>query len=521
MNGEQLASLVSRRRQTLSEKIATAKPIVLPVAKRFAHRISKDKLGYADPGSQMLSIDEEAMTARFVVTTSNIDRDGDIVVTDGIELDEFRRNPVVLFAHGQDPAIGSMPVGRCIAIERFPERLEAVIQFDGADPQAMLIYSKVKRGYLNSTSIGFMPLEGEELSDAASEYWYPGVRFDRSSLLEISIVPTPANSEAIVVGRSIHPIQQGAAVGRTQRKRKQAKVAAIAVKDAPPQEETPQIPPAQEGQQVQPDANIQAILLPKAQYQEQGAAEQWAKNHGFDVSMPVDQPDNWAFVQFAADECQADSADSKDLGDGVMGVTCTQQTEQGTQDQTPPAQEMQNADNTGKSAKVCGGACGCGTKAVAPQTVPSLNLPELADLLAKSYAALRKAEGMNEANGQDGGYAADQSDEPAPEEEGAKTPHGHQCLTALIAHMDEHIPMLDQPKIKAFYEATIAKAQSLMASIYGNGGGGEEEEEEEEGEEGEELEETDDDEEEKSFAALLPGLNTLNRRLLNITGGVE
>jgi len=45
------------------------------------------------------AIDLEAKTVDFVVSTEDVDRDGDIIRSEGWELDAFRQNPVVLWAH--------------------------------------------------------------------------------------------------------------------------------------------------------------------------------------------------------------------------------------------------------------------------------------------------------------------------------------------------------------------------------------------------------------------------------------
>jgi len=126
---------------------------------------------------------------RFVITTSTPDREGDVVAADGVETTGFMSNPVVLFAHDYH----SLPIGRCVDLTREPTRLLATIEFAAADlnPMAEQIYGLVKAGYLRAVSIGFRPLEWTYDEQRG------GVNFVKVELLEISVVPVPANAEAL------------------------------------------------------------------------------------------------------------------------------------------------------------------------------------------------------------------------------------------------------------------------------------------------------------------------------------
>lgn len=461
-NSMTLLDRIAKRRAALTDRIKDGKPFVCPVTRRYAQQISKDKLGYSDQGSSLLGVDEATASARFVISTQRQDRDGDVVISTGVQLENFRKNPVVLYGHGQDPVYGTLPIGKVTAIDVRKNHIEATLQFDVADPRAMTVFRKIADGYLNATSIGFMPLAGEELS---SEYWYPGVRFDSWELLEVSVVPTPANSEATLVGRSINNAKVLPIMATKQKWRKHKAVA----KEFPPKEDSkPEGVPAMEADTAKqaPQTDIQAILCPKAQYADVNAATQWVTNHGFDASQPVEQPDAWAFVQFNADECDAATAESQDLGDGVTGVKCNSRVDPNKVHGDVPPNNDPGVE--GKSMRAdCGGACTCKTaKAVLDTNVYA---PEaLAAIVAKATAEAFmkfKADGMS--NDDVPSTPETPPDEAADDTE--KRPHSYRCLQALIAHVEEHMPQMDQPKVKAFYESILSKAKSLMNSVHGEG----------------------------------------------------
>ena len=45
-------------------------------------------------------VDERLMSARAIINTPREDREGDIIIPQGVQLDNYRNNPVVLWEHG-------------------------------------------------------------------------------------------------------------------------------------------------------------------------------------------------------------------------------------------------------------------------------------------------------------------------------------------------------------------------------------------------------------------------------------
>lgn len=137
----------------------------------------------------------------IVISTDAVDRDGDVIEVDGWELENYLNNPVVLFAHNYS----SVPIGRTLDLRREPGALVARFAFREAanefDP-VLPVRAAWDQGILRAASVGFKPLEFEPLEPAEDEedallwFWGPK-RFKKQELLEWSVVPVPANQDAL------------------------------------------------------------------------------------------------------------------------------------------------------------------------------------------------------------------------------------------------------------------------------------------------------------------------------------
>jgi HK97 family phage prohead protease len=133
-----------------------------------------------------------------VASTSAVDRADDIVEQDW-ELDDFRKNPVILWAHRYDLA----PVGKALGVEVRDSRLVASVQWDAAGHGAE-IARQVKGGFLSAVSVGFYPgasIPRRSLPDGDPRKAEWGYIHSKCRLIEISVVPVPANPEALAISR--------------------------------------------------------------------------------------------------------------------------------------------------------------------------------------------------------------------------------------------------------------------------------------------------------------------------------
>ena len=157
-----------------------------------------------DPAGYRLGIDETRMAATFVITSEDVDRVGDVVVTQGIYLGNFERNPVCPYSHqALIFPVGKWrdPEGNC-TIRLEEKRAVGTVYFSQTYSEAATVFALVKEEILNATSIGFNPLvppvrrDPDERGSAGIEVglYYPSV-----DLLEVSIVMVPAQPTATLV----------------------------------------------------------------------------------------------------------------------------------------------------------------------------------------------------------------------------------------------------------------------------------------------------------------------------------
>lgn len=142
------------------------------------------------------------MTHDFIVNDENIVNEyGYRVMTDGISLKQYKRNPVVLFIHDRgftkpNGANGSEVIGRAIKLWKKDGQLIATVEFDVDDKFAKKIAGKVDRGYIKMASIYADVKE----TSIEPEDVLPGQVFEtvtKSKLTEISIVDIGGNDNAL------------------------------------------------------------------------------------------------------------------------------------------------------------------------------------------------------------------------------------------------------------------------------------------------------------------------------------
>jgi hypothetical protein len=149
------------------------------------------------PDAPVQAVEEGGVRkAAFILSTSDEDRDGDVISQSGWHLDDYRKNPVVLFAHD----LKSLPIGKAPGIGVIGGALkspETIFPDKGVHPFADQVYGLVKGGFLRGTSVGFHPLEAESRKGVKK-----GVAFARQSLYEFSILPIPSNKNALLEAKS-------------------------------------------------------------------------------------------------------------------------------------------------------------------------------------------------------------------------------------------------------------------------------------------------------------------------------
>jgi hypothetical protein len=134
----------------------------------------------------------EGDTYRVTIAANRKVRQPPELDLDGLSIENYSRNPVVMWAHdavGRSPS-GGLPIGRTLSITKAPGgRIVADFEFLTDDPFAQRVKNAWDKGFLRAASISWIPVESVPVDGT----W----RDTRSELLEWSIVSVPADPDAL------------------------------------------------------------------------------------------------------------------------------------------------------------------------------------------------------------------------------------------------------------------------------------------------------------------------------------
>jgi uncharacterized protein len=131
----------------------------------------------------------------FTSSDETLDRYDEIIVAQGWQLDNYRKNPVVQNAHNYGDIIHT--IGRALDTKVQDGKLCQRVEFAvNINPIAKIAYGLYQGKFLNAVSVGFIPLRWENGSTEA------GFRrkYLEQELLEVSAVGIPANPNALQNG---------------------------------------------------------------------------------------------------------------------------------------------------------------------------------------------------------------------------------------------------------------------------------------------------------------------------------
>jgi HK97 family phage prohead protease len=143
-------------------------------------------------GLRLCSFDEATRSVEVVASSDALDS-YDEIVEQKWRLDRFASNPVVLFAHQSR----ELPIGRAEDYRMDSQKLKMrlFLATAEANPVAEQVWQLMKQRILRGVSVGFRPHEVRvEMRDGRDVY----VLSD-NELMEVSVVPVPANPEGLVM----------------------------------------------------------------------------------------------------------------------------------------------------------------------------------------------------------------------------------------------------------------------------------------------------------------------------------
>lgn len=140
-----------------------------------------------DTSLKAVSTDQDGeLKIEGYASTTAIDRSADVILssawTKSGGLNNFQRNPILLFNHNYDK-----PIGKVVAMGTDSKglKINGVISKSAGD-----VYNLVKEGVLSTFSVGFM------IKDAEYDKQNDGLIVKDAELLEISVVSVPCNQDA-------------------------------------------------------------------------------------------------------------------------------------------------------------------------------------------------------------------------------------------------------------------------------------------------------------------------------------
>jgi len=149
------------------------------------------------------------------ISTRLLDHSNDVVIPEGVILDVFKMNPIILYQHNSN----GKPIAKAVEVSKDEFGVKAKIMFADTD-EARDVNKLVKGGFLNTFSIGFVPLaymlngeSGFEVINSQLKMRYPEYNggaeriITKSLLLEASIVTIPDNPTAVITLKTLRDLE--------------------------------------------------------------------------------------------------------------------------------------------------------------------------------------------------------------------------------------------------------------------------------------------------------------------------
>lgn len=151
------------------------------------------KFKYAKLDFTPKEINKEQKTLRAVFSTGDVDRHGEVVDQKSWILDDFLKNPVVLFGHDHSQP----PVGKIVGLGYNEDgNLEGEVKFAADEyPFANVIWNLYREGFMKAFSVGFAAGKVDIIDGQ--------VVLKDNTLFEISTVSVPANAFALAKAKGI------------------------------------------------------------------------------------------------------------------------------------------------------------------------------------------------------------------------------------------------------------------------------------------------------------------------------
>lgn len=301
--------------------------------------------------------EEEKKSLNFILSTDGMKRDGNTVDQSGWLLENYLKNPVVLFAHDRT----ALPVGKGTKIRKSKGNLIGTCEFvdfsiPEIGPKSEALYRLYKDGIMSATSVGFKALDAVQMTEDEIEAelkkmkqklkpYYGGIRFTKMDLLEYSLVPVPADPDALQKRcQSDGSLADILVLPRDYSKREieleDGKYGLMHLDGSAPEVEEKTIIDmgainhdlcedcglfdddfvAERAQKK--GSKVQSLIFSKDVFKDAASAKSWAKGHDF-RSDKVDETENsFRLRQFDPSKCDKETFGTISITKGVQGTVC-------------------------------------------------------------------------------------------------------------------------------------------------------------------------------------------------------
>ena len=137
----------------------------------------------------------------IILSTSSVNSYGFRVLTQGIDLKQYKKNPILLWNHnrgwrGTNDEV--LPIGKIENLRIEDDKLIGTPVFDQKDEFALKIQSKFEQGIINSCSVGLKKIATSNEKKFIAE-GQTSETLTKSKLMEVSMCDIPSNDDCVVL----------------------------------------------------------------------------------------------------------------------------------------------------------------------------------------------------------------------------------------------------------------------------------------------------------------------------------
>ncbi len=146
--------------------------------------------------AEVRAVNRAERTIDIVASDSSVDSYQTRIDQSGWDLEQFKRNPVVLFAHNDRTFTAGKALPETIRVEGGELKMRIKFPEEGVSEEHDLACYMYSNGFMRGISVGFVPLEYEDRTEGSGDMKRNVRVYTKSRLLEVSLVAIPSNDNA-------------------------------------------------------------------------------------------------------------------------------------------------------------------------------------------------------------------------------------------------------------------------------------------------------------------------------------